>query len=58
MTLLAVTFVISGCAHKGPEVRDSACSGFRIIKPSRADTEGTKRQVLEHNTTYRKICPT
>lgn len=55
--LLVLTFGISACAHKAPEVRDSACSAFRIIKPSRLDTEGTKRQVLEHNTTYRKVCP-
>lgn len=56
MMLCAVISAISGCASRPPEVRDSACSAFEIIRPSRADTIETKRQVLTHNTTYRKIC--
>ena len=58
MTLLLVISAISGCAHRqAPEVRDSACVAFEVIRPSRADTPDTKRQVLQHNTTYRKLCP-
>jgi len=58
MMLCAVITATSGCAlRQPPEVRDTACSAFEIIRPSRADTIETKRQVLEHNTTYRKICP-
>jgi hypothetical protein len=57
MTLLLVTSAISGCAHRQAPVQDTACVAFEVIRPSRADTPGTKRQVLQHNTTYRKLCP-
>ncbi len=58
MTLLALTSAISGCAlRQQPPVHDTACSAFEVIRPSRADTADTKRQVLAHNTTYRKLCP-
>lgn len=56
MTLLILTSAISGCASRPPEVRDTACTAFEIIRPSRADTADTKRQVLQHNTTYRQLC--
>lgn len=57
MMLCAVITATSGCAmRQAPEVRDSACVAFEVIRPSRADTAETKRQVLQHNTTYRRIC--
>lgn len=56
MTPLILISALSGCASKPPEVRDTACTGFEIIRPSRADTAETKRQVLQHNTVYRRLC--
>lgn len=32
------------------------CEGFGFIYPSRADTTETKRQVLTHNQTFKKLC--
>lgn len=32
------------------------CEVFQIIRPSRLDTEETKRQVLAHNKVYRVTC--
>jgi len=49
-------FALSGCAHTTPLIRDSACQAFVIIHPSRQDTADTKRQVLVHNTTWRRLC--
>nr|DAJ59329.1 MAG TPA: hypothetical protein [Caudoviricetes sp.]DAT06967.1 MAG TPA: hypothetical protein [Caudoviricetes sp.] len=37
-------------------MKTSGCSAFSLIYPSRKDTEETKRQVLNHNLTYEKIC--
>lgn len=56
--LLSLTIATSGCvATKTPRaVPDSSCAAFSIIRPSRQDTLDTKRQVLAHNTIYRKIC--
>lgn len=58
MLLLGLTTAISGCVStKAPRaVPDSSCAAFSIIRPSRQDTLDTKRQVLAHNTIYRKIC--
>jgi predicted small lipoprotein YifL len=57
MTLLLATFALSACQHTQPKViPDSSCVAFQVIRPSREDTAGTKRQVLAHNQTYRKIC--
>ena len=56
MLALMVISATSGCAHRQAQTQDTACTAFEIIKPSRADTPGTKRQVLTHNTTYRRIC--
>jgi hypothetical protein len=56
MTLLLVISATSGCQHRQAKVYDTACTAFEIIRPSKADTAGTKRQVLQHNTTHRRIC--
>jgi hypothetical protein len=58
MLLCVVTSAISGCAHqqKAPPLIDGVCGAFSIINPSRADTPGTKRQVLAHNEIYRATC--
>lgn len=55
-SLWILIFAISGCAHKLPQAQDTACAAFQIIHPSRLDTPDTKRQVLAHNTTFRKLC--
>jgi hypothetical protein len=57
MMLCLVISALSGCAHRPPPVQDTACVAFDIIRPSRADTPETKRQVLQHNTTLRRVCP-
>lgn len=57
MLLCAATIGISGCASWRvvlPE--DTSCSAYQIIRPSRSDTLDTKRQVLAHNSVYRKLC--
>lgn len=58
MTACAVISAISGCAHnpKLKAVPDASCAAFQVIHPSRQDTTDTKRQVLAHNTVYRKLC--
>jgi hypothetical protein len=57
MMLCLVISALSGCAHRPAPVQDTACVAFEVIRPSRADTADTKRQVLQHNTTYRRLCP-
>jgi hypothetical protein len=62
MMLSAMTFAISGCAVLGAKPEPvaptipNACAAFDIIRPSREDTEETKRQVLAHNRVYRITC--
>ena len=58
MLLCVVTIAISGCVHqqKAPPPVKGVCGAFGIIHPSRADTPGTKRQVLAHNEIYRATC--
>lgn len=56
MLLCAATIAISGCATTRQEAPDVSCSSFSVIRPSRADTLDTKRQVLVHNNTYRALC--
>jgi len=56
MLLCAATIGISGCVHTQPAPVDSSCSAYQIIRPSRLDTLDTKRQVLAHNSVYRKLC--
>jgi hypothetical protein len=59
MTLFAAIFAISGCASfqkPEPVTNSGACAAFSIIRPSRTDTEETKKQVLAHNRVYRITC--
>lgn len=57
MLLLMATIALSGCVATSKQVTpDSSCVAYKVIHPSTADTMGTKRQVLVHNTTYRRIC--
>ena len=57
MMLFAATIALSACQHaSGPSVPDSSCVAYEIIRPSQDDTIGTKRQVLKHNRTYRRLC--
>lgn len=58
MMLLMATFALSGCQHTAQStIPDSSCVAFSVIHPSRVDTADTKRQVLQHNTVYRRLCP-
>ena len=54
--LCLVSLLMSSCSQKVISVKTSGCSAFGLIYPSRKDTEETKRQVLNHNLTYEKIC--
>lgn len=58
MLLCGATIVLSGCVttQEKQAIPDSSCVAFSVIHPSTSDTLGTKRQVLEHNTVYRKLC--
>lgn len=58
MMLCAVTSALSGCVttQEPKAVPDTSCVAFSVIHPSRDDTLETKRQVLAHNTIYRRIC--
>ena len=59
MLLFAATIALAGCEQAGalsPAIPDSSCAALRIINPSPADTMATKRQVLIHNTIWRKLC--
>ena len=58
-SLSLISVLISGCVStSSPKVQPiiGACSTFQIIRPSRQDTLGTKRQVLAHNKVYRATC--
>lgn len=55
MTLCVATSALSGCVMT-KAVPDTSCVAFSVIRPSRDDTLETKRQVLAHNTIYRKLC--
>jgi len=39
-----------------PTVTRNYCQVARIIRPSRKDTPKTKRAILRHNLTYRRVC--
>ena len=54
--LCLASLLMSSCSQKVISVKTSGCSAFGLIYPSREDTEETKRQVLNHNLTYEKIC--
>lgn len=54
--LCLASLLMSSCSQKVISVKTSGCSAFGLIYPSRKDTEETKRQVLNHNLTYEKIC--
>jgi hypothetical protein len=53
LTLISV--LIGGCATKGPM---DVCGWVEYIRPSRQDvlTEGTMRQIVEHNESVEAVC--
>lgn len=53
--LLAVSLSLMGC-QKNITGTSTCCDSFQIIRPSRDDTNGTKRQVYEHNKVYEAVC--
>lgn len=56
LSLLLLTAVLAGCAAKPPIIIDASCVSFTVIRPSRADTDETLRQILAHNQTWRALC--
>ena len=58
--LLFPSLVLAGCATAPGHVHGDAMNGFcavaRLIRPSRADTPETLRQVLAHNEKVRRFC--
>lgn len=50
-----IALLLTACARP-PVVIDSGCHAYRVIRPSRADTTETLRQVLSHNQTWRARC--
>jgi hypothetical protein len=56
LLILVVTMWINGCTNVESSVTTSGCAAFGKIYPSRADTDGTKRQILTHNETYDAVC--
>ena len=53
--VLSILCPLSGCAT-GISGIDSGCRSFKPIAASKADTTGTKRQVIGHNRAYDAIC--
>ena len=55
LAVLPILCLLSGCAT-GISGIDSGCRSFKPISASKADTTGTKRQVIGHNRAYDAIC--
>ena len=53
--VLPILCLLSGCAT-GISGIDSGCKSFKPISASKADTTGTKRQVIGHNRAWDAIC--
>ncbi len=51
-----IVSLMTACTTAGISVIDSSCTSFGLIYPSRKDTTETKRQVLNHNQVYERIC--
>lgn len=51
-------FLLSGCAtlEKPSVVISDYCGNAGVIRPSRADTPGTLRQIAKNNAKYRALC--
>jgi len=52
-----ICLLMSGCA--GISVIDVSCliPALGVIRPSQADTQGTKEQIADHNDARRVLCP-
>ena len=57
-TLLVLILMMwtGGCTNAESSVMTSGCAAFSKIYPSRADTNGTKRQILTHNEIHDAVC--
>ena len=47
---------LAGCATAREPAMNGFCAVARLIRPSRADTPETLRQVLAHNEKVRRFC--
>ena len=54
---MLIFLLMSGCA--GTTVIDVSCliPALGTIRPSQADTQGTKEQIADHNDARRVLCP-
>ena len=50
-----LALLMSACTTR-EIIETNPCAGFELFRPSRMDTEGSKRQALVHNTIYRAKC--
>jgi hypothetical protein len=48
--------LLTGCLTTQELPLHGACKSFQIIQPHPTDTPATKRQVLTHNRTMRRVC--
>ena len=55
LAALPILCLLSGCAMDTFGI-DSGCKSFKPISASKADTTGTKRQVIGHNRAWDAIC--
>lgn len=49
--------LLAACGTPIVGIADSACSSFKPISMSKADTDPTKRQIIGHNKAFDAICP-
>jgi hypothetical protein len=53
--IILLSFIL-GTSTACTSITTKECTWAGIIKPSRQDTIGTKKQVLEHNLNYEREC--
>lgn len=56
MVCVGLLGLVLWCEPPKPVAVDSFCRVARIIRPSRKDTDMTKRQILAHNMKVRRLC--
>lgn len=55
--MMLISSLLAACGTPIVGIADSACSSFKPIAMSKADTEPTKRQIVGHNKAFDSICP-
>lgn len=57
LAVMLTSSLLAACGTPIVGIADSACSSFKPIAMSKADTEPTKRQIVGHNKAFDAICP-